>query len=216
MERVHRGRSHFRDSNPGKLEEEQEGVETLSAGIKPEEVGGSMVAATKAREHWTQVTARGEIKFKELVTMSKMGEYKALQKIRLLALLEARPGWSKATALEALRHAGFDSSDNVLSIRRSPSKIENFAVILELAQPGQWRARPKMPDGWPWSGKMEVLAKACGIEMNPELATMGDDLNVDQDTGEIIESETPSHGRRRARTVEFNDEDLESLFGGDS
>lgn len=183
----------------------------MAAGIKPEDVGSAMTAANEKRAKWVKVTARGDITFKDLVAMTRLSEHKALEKIRLLNLLEARPGWSSATALEALRHAGFDSKDNILSIRKNPSKVDNFAAILERAEPGQWRPRPKMPEGWPWSGKMSVLAKACGVDMDERLETMAPaEGNVDMESGELMESESSS--RRRQRPVEMNDDELDRFF----
>lgn len=126
--------------------------------------------SNKIRQQWANAIAAGTRTFREAVVLStrKDAPEKALSSLRLVLILSSRPGWSEATALEALVKSGFSAKDNIQSIRRSEKKIELFSLILRTTH-DRWRARPTPPQGWPWRGKLSLLVQAAGAPMPDEL-----------------------------------------------
>lgn len=138
--------------------------------------------AKETKERWLNSLIEGEVSFQAVVEMSRdaegVGRY--LSKLRLLDVLSARRGWTKITAVEALQRIGLSERDNLQSIRRSTSKIQRFALLME-STADRWRARPQPPKGWPWSGKLSVLVRESGEELPPELeAVMSEDDGDDE------------------------------------
>lgn len=166
-------------------------------------VSGGVRAANRMREEYIASISSGEVSFSDAVSLSTFEDYKALSKIKLLDILSAKQGWSESTAIESLKHSGFDLKDNILSIRRSQKKIERFEFILNRVEPGQWRVRPRMPKGWPWRGKIAILANESMADPTP-LEDIEYDVEVNHQTGEVVESATPKP----------SSDDLDGLFDG--
>lgn len=126
-------------------------------------------ASREARGRWANSLAEGEVTFRQAVdfTLGDDPTAKYVSKLRLAAILESRPGWTNVTAVEALQRIGFSATDSILSIRRSSRKIQQFALLME-STAERWRARPKPPSGWPWSGKLSALVEAAGESLPPD------------------------------------------------
>lgn len=132
--------------------------------------------ANEMRNRFYIAMATGEITFPALVENSRMDEFKALGKMKLLRILKEQPKWSESSAIEALKHIDIGVSDNILDIRKNSSKMESFDLLIR-SGPDKWKARPRMPEGWPFFGKLsEVLSKENNIKEIPqELADLMED-----------------------------------------
>lgn len=117
-----------------------------------------MRQAKEQREHWKQSLAAGKVSFSQVVEFSKTHEYRYLSKLRLVDIIAERPGWTTTSAAEILDHNGFTIKDTVQSIRRSPTKVNRMDIIMA-SDRDNWRARPDMPSGWPWQGKLTTLTR---------------------------------------------------------
>lgn len=172
----------------------------------PDGVSSGMNAAVEMRRKWTTSLVSGEVSFRDIVTLSSNPDHKALSALKLLNILSAKPGWTEATAIESLRHAGLDTKDQIINIRKSARKIEIFDVMFTNANPGQWRARPDMPEGWPWRGKLSILVKNSGVSVE-DISSLFDEEDVD-DTLETIQT----HPQGTTDGDEISEDDVESIF----
>lgn len=130
-------------------------------GMSPEDhsrsVKQGMEAARSIRQEWVSKIATGEVEFKDAVEYSRgSGETRHLAQIKLIDILKARPGWTEQTVMEVLQRNGFERKTTIQSIRRSVRKVELFTLMLK-STADRWRARPEMPPGWPWMGKLDIL-----------------------------------------------------------
>jgi len=182
---------------------------------KSSSIKSGMAQANAERQKWIASVSSGEVSFRELVEASKFEDYKALGAIRLYDLLLSRDGWTESTALESIRHSGFDSKDTVRSIRKSDKRVELFSLILSRNNPGQWRVRPEMPPGWPWNGKIGTIIASVG-----ETDDLIDSILYDDDDDQVTESvETPdSMGAPVSEDEPISDDvarELDELFADD-
>lgn len=157
-----------------------------------------MRRAANQRAEWAEAIGSGRYTFSYLVAQSQTDEYKYLAKLKLVDILVKRPGWTTSSAAEILDHNGFSVKDNVQSIRRSRRKIEAFEVILK-ADRFDWRARPELPAGWPWYGKLSYLVDLTGDEHAQrtltretsreeaeEVVEKSPDLDMESDQGDSV------------------------------
>lgn len=114
--------------------------------------------ARTIREKWLNAMKTGEVSVDYLIEASRSHETRSLSTVLLQEVLMTLPGWTSKTATEVLLQNGFGPKENIQNIRKSPSKIELFKVLMS-GTPGQWRPRPKMPEGWPFRGKLDDLLK---------------------------------------------------------
>lgn len=112
--------------------------------------------ARRIREKWLDALRTGEVQVDYLIEASRAHETRSLSTVLLQDILMTLPGWTAKTASEVLLQHGFGPKENLQNIRKSPSKVELFKVLMA-GTPGQWRPRPKMPAGWPFRGKLDEL-----------------------------------------------------------
>lgn len=137
-----------------------------------QKIKDSMLRANEIRDQFLSALATNSTNFSVIVELSKSGDYKALSSLKLSQCLVSRPGWSEATARQALDDQGFDLKDTVRNIRKNPGKVELFSKMMEVP-PDRWKARPVMPDGWPWFGKLSSLVnEENGITPPEELSAI--------------------------------------------
>src|SRR5690625_6310582 len=90
--------------------------------------------------------------------------------------------------MEALVRSGFSDKDNIRSIRRSPRKVERFALLLE-STADRWRARPSPPPGWPWAGKLAVLVESAGEPVPAELTGAGSEEEIPPELESLLDDD---------------------------
>lgn len=169
------------------------------------------VRANRFRERFLKSLVTDEIRFDEVVTLSTLkDDHRYLSSIRLLDILTGRPGWTEATAREALSNRGFSDKDNVKSVRASGKKVERFQQIIDLG-PHNWRARPEFPPRWPFSGKLyDLFAANEYIDVTREMReTIGPAAGDNDVTTDTIKTEAED-------THQEEDQYIDSLILDDS
>ena len=168
------------------------------------------VRANMFRERFLKSLVSDEIRFEDVVQLSTLkDEHRYLSSIKLLDILTGRPGWTEATAREALSNREFSDKDNVKSIRANSRKVERFQQIIDLG-PHNWRARPEFPPRWPFSGKLYDLFVANEYidvtrEMRETVGPAAGDQNI-----------TTASLRDEAKSTHQEDDDyIDSLLAGD-
>ena len=168
------------------------------------------VRANTFRERFLKSLVSDEIRFEDVVQLSTLkDEHRYLSSIKLLDILTGRPGWTEATAREALSNREFSDKDNVKSIRANSRKVERFQQIIDLG-PHNWRARPEFPPRWPFSGKLYDLFVANEYidvtrEMRETVGPAAGDQNI-----------TTASLRDEAKSTHQEDDDyIDSLLAGD-
>lgn len=131
--------------------------------------------AESVRKKWIERLNSGMVDVHALIQLSKStGENQYIAAIRLFSILAARPGWTKATSLDALKQHGFTDKTTIRTLRKNTSQIEVFETLLK-STADRWRARPEPPKGWPWSGKLSVLIQNAGEQVPDELLALMED-----------------------------------------
>lgn len=130
------------------------------SGVHAAATAAGVAASRAVRSRWLVSLTSGEATLAQAVEFSRSGgEDRYVGALRLFDILRDRPGWTDLSAREALARNGFSTSETIRSIRSSPRRTALFAAVLETAA-GRWRARPPVPAGWPWRGKLAVLSAA--------------------------------------------------------
>lgn len=148
-------------------------VTKQSAEVHSSTTAAGMAEAREVRGRYLGALIRGEIELPALIEYSRSSQPDAryLSKLKLIDILRERPGWSDETAREALSRNGFDTADNLRSIRRNRPSVDLFVELF--TTPGErWRARPAAPEGWPWSGKLAALVRSSGEPLPRELVIL--------------------------------------------
>lgn len=151
---------------------------------------------------------------RDICELSKSQSEKHVETIPLYYLLSRTRGWDSQTARNALIRAGFRSDAKVRTIRNSDEKIMTISTLLN-ASGAMFRNRPKVPEGWPWTGKLEAVlddikngivvtaeeamnrnekGKTVGRKRSEERRDPVDDLiegsSVNEETGEIVDDDS--------------------------
>lgn len=121
-----------------------------------EAIQKGMQAARQSKRRWSDALSHGSVTFSYVVELSRTDDGRYLGSLRLADLLAARPGWNQYSAAEAMKHHGFDLKATITSVRRSSVKVDLFDTLMQ-ADAVLWRARPEMPVGWPFFGKLDWL-----------------------------------------------------------
>lgn len=113
------------------------------------------------REKWLNSIVSGEVSLDTALAYSLTDDREAsyVANIRLSTILEAMPDWSGAAVTSVLLFNGFKANDTIKTIRSASIKAAKFKNILESPAPSSSSTRPKMPEGWPWNGKLSDLVR---------------------------------------------------------
>lgn len=127
--------------------------------------------AEGVRKEWISRFNSGVVDLDVLIEYSREKDAnRHIGSIKLISILSSRDNWTKATALEVLQRYGFNEKTTIRTLRGAPAQKSAFELIIS-TQAARWRTRSAVPAGWPWSGKLSLLAKNAGAPVPAELLT---------------------------------------------
>lgn len=140
---------------------------------------------------------------RDICELSKSSKSKYVETIHLYYLLSRTRGWDGQTAKNALVRAGFRSDAKVRTIRNSEEKIMTVSTLLN-ASGAMFRNRPKVPEGWPWNGKLEAVLD----DIKNGIVVTAEEAMTKSERGKTV-------GSKRA-AAEKESESVEDLIAGSS
>lgn len=144
----------------------------------------------ETRKQYIDKLASGEMSVEGYMTLMNSREFRTLQGVKVLDVLQALPGWNHEKAVKTMLRAGIHVKTVMNRLNANgPLALylkESLDMIIT-TKAKAWHRVPKIEKGWPWHGNVRVAIReleSIGTDIDKELMYFGfGEFEDDVETG---------------------------------